>query len=226
MSRTSLWSILGSSASALTFVLSVPAYAQDAAPSDVETVTVTGSRLSANGFATPTPVTVMSSYVPKAAAPGSFADRLNQLPVFANSIKTQNPTTTNQPGATSGENLLTLRGLGANRTLVLLNGERMPATNSAGSVDVDTLPQGLVSRVDIVTGGASAAYGSDAVSGVVNFVLDTKYEGLKAEAQAGVSTYGDLASQGGSITFGTGLMDEKLHIVANVDYFHQDGLPA
>jgi outer membrane receptor protein involved in Fe transport len=207
--------------------LAATAQAQEAAPaSDVETVTVTGSRLSANGFSTPTPVTVMSADVLKAAAPVNLADGLNQLPVFANSIKTQNPTTTNQPGATSGQNLLNLRGLGANRTLVLLNGERMPATNSAGSVDVDTLPQGLVTRVDVVTGGASAAYGSDAVSGVVNFVLDTHFEGLKAEAQGGISTYGDLASQGGSITFGTPLLDGRLHIVANVDYFHQDGLPA
>lgn len=222
--RTTLQRVLLCGASVIAVGLNaVPALAQDA--TNVETVTVTGSRIQ-NGFQTPTPVTVAPVEQLQNAAPNNLADGLNQLPVFANSIKTQNPTTTNQPGATSGQNLLSLRGLGANRTLVLLNGERMPATNSAGAVDVDTLPQGLVSRVEVVTGGASAAYGSDAVSGVVNFVLDTKYEGLKGELKGGVSTYGDLASQGASVTYGTGLLGGKLHIVSNVDYFHQDGLPA
>lgn len=118
----------------------------------------------------------------RVAAPTNLADGLNQLPAFSGSTKTSSPSTTNSRGGSSGQNLLNLRGLGAQRTLILLDGRRLPATNSGGSVDINIIPQGLVSRVDVVTGGASAAYGSDAVAGVVNFVLDTKLKGFKANA--------------------------------------------
>lgn len=161
-------------------------------------IVVTGSRV-ANGFRTPTPVTMASSEQLRETAPTNLADGLNQLPVFSGSTKTSSPSTTNSRGGSSGQNLLNLRGLGAQRTLVLLDGRRLPATNSGGSVDINILPQGLVSRVDVVTGGASAAYGSDAVAGVVNFVLDTKLKGFKAEALGGISTHGDLPSAGGRV---------------------------
>ena len=188
-------------------------------------IVVTGSRV-ANGFRTPTPVTMASSEQLRETAPTNLADGLNQLPVFSGSTKTSSPSTTNSRGGSSGQNLLNLRGLGAQRTLVLLDGRRLPATNSSGSVDINILPQGLVSRVDVVTGGASAAYGSDAVAGVVNFVLDTKLKGFKAEALGGISTHGDLPSAGGSLAYGTSAMDDRLHFVAGADYFYQKGLRA
>lgn len=188
-------------------------------------IVVTGSRV-ANGFKTPTPVTMASSEQLRVAAPTNLADGLNQLPVFNGSTKTSNPSTTNSRGGSSGQNLLNLRGLGAQRTLILLDGRRLPATNSGGSVDINILPQGLVSRVDVVTGGASAAYGSDAVAGVVNFVLDTKLKGFKAEALTGISTHGDLPSFGGSFAFGTAGADDRLRLVLGADYFYQKGLRA
>lgn len=188
-------------------------------------IIVTGSRV-ATGFKTPTPVTMASSEQLRESAPTNLADGLNQLPAFNGSTKTSSPSTTNSRGGSSGQNLLNLRGLGAQRTLVLLDGRRLPATNSGGSVDINIIPQGLVSRVDVVTGGASAAYGSDAVAGVVNFVLDTRLKGFKAEALGGVSTHGDLPSAGGSLAFGTSGMDDRLRFVAGVDYFYQKGLRA
>ena len=209
---------------------------QDVAPQDVAadpaaasvddaSIVVTGSRV-ANGFKTPTPVTMASSEQLRVAAPTNLADGLNQLPAFNGSTKTSSPSTTNSRGGSSGQNLLNLRGLGAQRTLILLDGRRLPATNSGGSVDINIIPQGLVSRVDVVTGGASAAYGSDAVAGVVNFVLDTKLRGFKAEALTGISTHGDLPSFGGSFAFGTAGADDRLRFVAGIDYFYQKGLRA
>ncbi|MDE1917982.1 MAG: TonB-dependent receptor [Sphingomonadales bacterium] len=194
------------------------------APSD-EGIVVTGSRV-ASGFKTPTPVAISTAEQLRAQAPTNLADGLNQLPVFNGSTKTSSPSTTNSRGGNSGQNLLNLRGLGAQRTLVLLDGRRMPATNSGGSVDINILPQSLISRVDVVTGGASAAYGSDAVAGVVNFVLDTKFKGFKAEALGGISTHGDLPSAGGSLAYGTSRLDDRLHIVVGGDYFYQRGLRA
>lgn len=196
------------------------------APGEGDRVIITGSRIAETGFDTPTPVTVASSADLLAATPNNLADGLNALPVFAGSVKTQNPTTTNQPGAYSGQNLLSLRGLGAGRTLLLLNGSRLPATNSAGAVDVNILPQGLVERVEVVTGGASAAYGSDAVSGVINFILDTDFEGLKFDIQGGRSGHDDLDAFGATLTWGGNAFDGRGRLIASADYFNQDGLAA
>ena len=193
---------------------------QGSAGSDI---VVTGSRISASGFNAPTPVTVASSEKLREAAPGNLADGLNQLPVFAGSIKSSNslPTAANR---NIGQNLLNLRALGPTRTLVLLNGQRMVANNVLGSVDINVIPQGLVSRVDVVTGGASAAYGSDAVAGVVNFVLDTGFKGFKAEVQGGISTYGDARQFYGSLAYGASTSDGSARFVVGIDAFDQKGI--
>lgn len=186
-------------------------------------IVVTGTRIGNSGFNTPTPVTVATSEALKEAAPGNLADGLNQLPVFAGSIKSSNslPTAANR---NIGQNLLNLRGLGPTRTLVLLNGQRMVANNVLGSVDINVVPQGLVSRVDVVTGGASAAYGSDAVAGVVNFVLDTKLDGFKVDLQSGISTYGDARQLSGSLAYGASTSDGTGRFIAGLDVFDQKGI--
>lgn len=189
-----------------------------------ETVIVTGTRLT-GGFDAPTPVTSTPAEDLKAAAPNNLADALNQLPVFADSLKTSNPGTTPGTG-NSGQNLLNMRGLGPNRNLVLLNGNRFVSTNFTGSVDINVLPQALVKRVDVVTGGASAAYGSDAVSGVINFVLDEDFEGIKGDVRAGVSGHDDLPSFGGSLSFGKQFAQDRLHVLGSFEYFQQDGIRA
>jgi len=189
---------------------------------DVETVVVSGSRLVTNGAQAPTPVTVVSADQLQVAAPRNVVDGLLQLPAFRGSVSVQNQST----GTTSsnGADYLNLRGLGPQRTLVLLDGRRVVPASSAGSVDAAQMPEALIQRVDVVTGGASAAYGSDAVAGVVNFILDTKFEGLKASAQAGISQYGDNFNYRVSVTGGMSFLDDRLHLVGSILDYKSNGV--
>jgi iron complex outermembrane receptor protein len=187
-------------------------------------VVVTGSRAITNGNQAPTPVTVVTATQLRAAAPSGLADALNQLPVLQNSLR---PTTTGSSAtgaAGNGANLLSLRGLGSARTLVLLDGRRMTPSNTSGSTDVNLIPESLIKRVDVVTGGASAAYGSDAVAGVVNFVLDTGFEGVKGQLQGGLSSRNDNGSGKASVTLGKTLADGRGHVLASVDSYHSEGI--
>ena len=185
-------------------------------------VVVTGTNLN-NGFRAPTPVTVTTADQLKQSSPNNIADGLTKLPVFAGSISTNSPGS-NATAGNVGQNLLNLRNLGDNRNLVLLDGRRIVATNTDFAVDVNTLPQNLIARVDVVTGGASAAYGSDAVAGVVNFVLDTKFVGVKGDFTGGTSTYGDLPSGKISLAVGFKAFDDRLHVVASTEEFGRRGL--
>ena len=191
--------------------------AQAQQTADVESVVVSGSRLVTNGAQAPTPVTVVSTEQLQMAAPRNIVDGILQLPAFRGSVSVQNQST----GTTSsnGADYLNLRGLGVARTLVLLDGRRVVPASSAGSVDAAQMPEALIQRVDVVTGGASAAYGSDAVSGVVNFVLDTKFEGVKDSAQAGISQYGDNFNYRISVAGGMSFLGDRLHLVGSLlDY--------
>ena len=173
--------------------------AASAADNELSEVVVTGSRLIQNGNMRPTPVTVVAIDDMKNAAPGSMADALAQIPQFRSS--TRPGTFLNSQNSTGA--FLNLRGLGSSRTLVLLDGRRTPPTTTEGRTDINTYPQLLMKRVDIVTGGASAAYGSDAVSGVVNFILDTEFTGIKGEASGGISSNSDNQAQALSLAYGT-----------------------
>jgi outer membrane receptor protein involved in Fe transport len=192
----------------------VSALAQDTAANEAAesaTIVVTGSRIMRDGFSQPTPTTVMSTEDLKAAAVPNIADFVNQLPALN---PTMTPTVNNAmtSGGTAGQNFLNLRGLGTNRTLVLMDGRRIVPTATSGSTDINNIPSQLVSRVDVVTGGASAAYGSDAVAGVVNFVLDSRFTGLKGDIDGGISALGDDEVIKGSLTFGTPI-GERFHLL-------------
>jgi iron complex outermembrane receptor protein len=176
----------------------VDAAAPPAQADDSKTLTVTGSRIVRNGYSAPTPVTVATVADLLETTPTSIADALNKLPEFSPQFTAQS----NTGAAAPGGNYLNLRGLGQGRTLVMLDGVRVPGTNTTGTVDTNTLPQALVQRVDVVTGGASAIYGSDAIGGVVNYILNTNFTGFKGSVQAGVSTYGDAPSNKISLAFG------------------------
>lgn len=206
-----------------------PAWAQDAsvdasaqqdqaAPADI---VVTGSRIVRNGDTLPTPVTVVSTDALLKNSPSNIPDGLKKLPVFANSRGTavQGDFTDNATGA-----YLNLRGFGIQRNLILLDGHRVAPTSYTGAVDTNVLPQMLMSRVDVVTGGASAVYGSDAVSGVVNFVLDKKFTGLKAEANSGISSRGDARSWRAAAAFGANFADDRGHFMASFEHFDQKGI--
>jgi outer membrane receptor protein involved in Fe transport len=125
-----------------------------------------------------------------------------------------------------GLSSFSLHGLGTIRTLTLLDGQRVVGANVTGVPDISEFPQLLVQRVDVVTGGASASYGSDAVGGVVNFVTDKHFKGVKAEAQGGITTYGDDAQYLVGVAAGNSFLGERLHVEGSVEFDHEDGVPA
>jgi len=188
----------------------------------VEQVVVTGSRVISDIARSPTPLTVVTTAQLQATTPSNLPDALNKLPIFQGS---NNPRGSDNASSNNAGNVLNLRNFGAQRTLVLLDNHRVAPTNSNGTVDIDTLPQMLVSRVDVVTGGASAVYGSDAVTGVVNFVLDENFTGLKLDVNSGISSYGDGASYKAGIAAGTDLFGGRAHFETSLQHFHADGIP-
>jgi iron complex outermembrane recepter protein len=198
---------------ALAVGMASSALAQD----ELEEITVTGSRIQRpSGMETPTPVTAVSIGELQDMAPGQLVDSISQLPQFFNN---QRPQTTGFPS--SGGSNVNLRGAGSNRTLVLLNGRRVPNANRFGTANVSALPEGAISSVETVTGGASAAYGTDAVAGVVNFIMDTEFEGFRGHAQGGATSRqdGENLELGG--TWGMDL-GEKGHVIISGDFFQQD----
>jgi len=226
--RTSLAFLAGSSVIALATATSAQtAPSKDGEDATVTEIVVTGSRVIKNGDASPSPVTVVQSEDVLRTSPGTLADALQVLPVFAGSRGSGvNPTSTGSVGAgNASANQLNLRNIGPNRTLVLLDGLRVPPTLLNGVVDVDVIPQMLVSRVDTVTGGVSAVYGSDAVSGVVNYVIDKKFNGFKATAQAGVSDQGDGKKVDVGFAGGQRILGGRGHIEGSYEYRDEKGIP-
>lgn len=197
-----------------------PIEPEPAAPGVVEEVVVTGSRLT-SGFETATPVTAISAEKLLAASPTNISDALRQLPALSGTLSGNS--TVSGTGGSNGQSLLNLRNLGTNRNLVLLNGRRTVSTNTNNSVDLSLLPQNLISRVDVVTGGASATYGSDAVAGVVNLILDTKFSGFKGEIGGGISTYGDVPNFRFAGAYGRPFADDRGHLILSTQYFRQEG---
>jgi outer membrane receptor protein involved in Fe transport len=174
-------------------------------------IVVTGSRI-VSGAAAPTPLTTVSTEVLAATTPSNIPDALNKLPLFQGS---QVPRAPGSGRTLQASNVLSLRNFGAERTLVLFNGNRIPPSNADGTVNVDIIPQMLVERVDTITGGASAVYGSDAVSGVINFILDEDFSGVRTDVAAGVSTYGDGERYRFGIAAGRSLFDGRGHIMGS-----------
>lgn len=218
--------------SSASFALSqtaTPAIAQSVAPSpqvdeDIKgDIVVTGTRIVRDGYDAPTPVSVISTKELKAEAPANISDFVNTLPAVRGS-GTSATTNGSLSNGAAGINTVNLRNLGAARTLVLFDGQRSVASATTGTVDVNTFPQALIERVEVVTGGASSAYGSDAVSGVVNFILDKRYTGLKGEYEYGVTTYGDGANHKVSVTGGLSFADGKGHIIVSGEAFKQKGI--
>ena len=197
--------------------LTSSALGQEAA--STESVVVTGSRVITDLTNSPTPITAVSTDELAATSPIDIPDALNKLPVFLGSSA---PAATDSAANGAGGNTLNLRNFGAQRTLVLFDGHRQPPSNTDGTVIIDTLPQMLIQRVDIVTGGASAVYGSDAVTGVVNFVIDKRFNGVKVNASAGISNFGDGAQQQFGIAAGSDLFGGKGHWEGSLRYYHLD----
>ena len=210
------------------------AQAQDAAPADSAAtcvdennngtcdsdekgdLIVTGSRLTRPTLSSPTPITTVSVAELTNQGKVSLGDALNDLPSLRSTFSSGNST---RFIGTAGLNILDLRGLGTSRTLVLVNGRRH-ITASPGDylVDVNTIPVDLLERVDVVTGGNSAIYGSDAVAGVVNFVLKRDFEGLSFRGQGGVSSHHDRGSYFVSGTWGKNFADGRGNLAVSAEY--------
>jgi len=186
---------------------------------DSNTITVTGSRTITEYVRSPTPITSVNISEIAATTPSDTADALNKLP---NIIGGRTPRTQNNASTNNGGNVLALRSFGVSRTLVLLDGHRVASSNQDGSVNIDTLPQMLVKNVDIVTGGASAVYGSDAVAGVVNFILDKEFTGLTVKGDYGQSKYGDGDEYQLGAAWGTTLFDDRGHFEVSARTRKQD----
>jgi outer membrane receptor protein involved in Fe transport len=173
--------LLLGAASVAAISLSVPASAQD---QGAETVIVTGTRIPQTGLYTSSPVTAVGQQELKLEGTVDVETLLDSLPsVFVS----QNSTSNN---GSSGTSTIDLRGLGAERTLVLVNGTRlMPGDPILPAADVNTIPAAMVDHIEVLTGGASAVYGSDAIAGVVNFIMRKDFEGVEFDGQYGVDQH-------------------------------------
>lgn len=184
-------------------------------------IVVTGSRIRQPNLESANPIAVVTGEDVFSTGGVSVGDLLNELPQLRSTFSLQNGT---RFLGTRGLNLLDLRGLGSQRTLVLVNGRRHVGSDvlsNGVSVDTNTIPSDLIDRIDIVTGGASAVYGSDAIAGVVNFILKDNFEGIQLRGQAGVSNYKDAGNQFVSLTAGTNFgADDRGNIAVNLEYAH------
>jgi iron complex outermembrane recepter protein len=237
---------LASAPAVLGFALTaLPAYAQDASDEADEgaTIVVTGSRLASPNLESATPVTVVTAAEIKGTGTTRVEDLMNSLPqVFAGQGS-------NVANGASGTATVNLRGLGSERNLVLINGRRLvPGNPFSAAADINVIPGAMVKRIDVLTGGASSVYGADAVTGVVNFVMDTKFEGFRVDGQYSFYNHNnDIGSQvtdplaargyaiprgmvndGGAVdatvAFGTSFDDGRGHISAYAGYRKVDAV--
>lgn len=177
---------------------------------DTNVIVVTGSRIARPEIDFANPIVAVTAEAIEQTGQINITDILTRNPALTASIGGSLAGGADAGFGETGANLLDLRNLGTNRTLVLVNGKRHVAgVSNTAAVDINSIPQDLIERVDVLTGGSSAIYGADGVSGVVNFVLKRDFEGLKARAQTGVSTYGDAGSQFLSVVGGKNFADKR-----------------
>jgi iron complex outermembrane recepter protein len=206
-------------------VLAPAAFAQEA-PADeaadsgaAEEIVVTGSLIRRPNNTAVSPIVSVSEAIIKEAGTVNLNDALNQFPSFTTS---GNAATGGQ--GTGGRATINLHGLGSNRNLVLLDGKRLPVSDISGNVDVNIIPESIIGGIDVITGGASAVYGSDALSGVVNFKTLRTIDGVRADAQYNISERGDAAKFNASLALGTKFGGDRGSILAAFSYADQDPL--
>ena len=206
------------------------AAAQDAASAPAEevveedTIIVTGSRIARPELSSPNPVQIMSAQSIEQSGKTNLTDFLVQNPALLGSTTNINVAGSNLDNAQSvGTNRLNLRNLGTSRTLVLVDGRRHVAgVPGEASVDINTIPTDLVERVDVLTGGASAIYGADGVTGVVNFIMKKDFDGLNVRGQYGISERGDAGKSYIAATFGKNFADGRGNITAAYEFSQTD----
>lgn len=194
----------------------VPAFAQD---TTVDAVVITGSRIARQDYVANSPVSTVTAEQIETTGSLQVEQILNALPQVVPGFTAAS----NNPS--DGTATVDLRGLGPQRTLVLVNGRRTtPATKGFSSTDLNTIPTGLIDRVEVVTGGASAVYGSDALAGVVNFILKKNYEGLELGTQYGISGLGDGEQFNLSVLAGANTADGRGNVTTYLSYYDRDAV--
>lgn len=201
-------------------LLSAPAFAQDGV---AEEVVVTGSRIRRQDFEANSPITTVNESLFEETSTVGVETILNQLPQFAPEV-TQFDTTSvqNTATATVGASTVSLRGLGSNRNLVLINGRRGMPVNASLAVDTNSIPSSMIERVEIISGGASAVYGADAIGGVVNFILKDNYEGAQINARYGATQDGLNDEYQVSGLFGANVADGRGNVMFGMEYASRD----
>ncbi|HEY5412955.1 MAG TPA: TonB-dependent receptor plug domain-containing protein, partial [Caulobacteraceae bacterium] len=226
--RTTRSALIGSTAILIGMAMTGgAAFAQNsgapaAAPASVGEVVVTGSRIAKRDFTSTSPMVTVGSQAFENTANVAVEATLNKLPQFApdqdltgvGSADVQESAT-----HTIGISTASLRGLGANRNLVLADGQRLQPVNGSLVVDLNSIPSAIIDHVEVVTGGASAVYGADAVSGVVNFILKKNYQGLDVDAQYGVTQAGDGNEFKISTLFGTNFADDRGNVTFALEHY-------
>ncbi|GMG87276.1 TonB-dependent receptor domain-containing protein [Biformimicrobium ophioploci] len=214
---TAIKGALGLTAAAV-LLPAMPAFAQDEAAEAVEEVVVTGSRIKKADFVSNAPVSTIGEEQFSLTGTVNTESLLNTLPQVIPGLDR----TSNNPG--NGTATVDLRGLGANRTLVLVNGTRMVPTTAGGVVDINQIPTALIKNVEVLTGGASAVYGTDAVAGVVNFILKDDFEGVSLSASSEMTGDSDAGVDSIDLTIGGNFADDRGNAVLNMGYTSREAL--
>ncbi len=216
--------VRGTSSAALAMTIAAilnasAAAAQEAKPGLLEEVIVTGTLISDPNHVAPSPIVIASAEELRQTGAVTLEASLNQLPQFSPA-----GTAGNGGQGTGGHATVNLRGLGSNRNLVLLDGRRLPLADISGNVDINLIPDSVLASVQTITGGASAVYGSDAMSGVVNFITLGHFEGITADVQYGNSERGDYEQVTASSAFGTSFADGRGNALIAAGYATREGL--
>ncbi len=205
-------------------MIATPSFAQDkpadeASAEKSDAIVVTGSRIARPNIEAPSPVTVVGAEQIELTGTTTVETLLNELPQVI-------PGNTRVSNNSGGENFATLdlRGLGPGRTLILLDGERLPPSTTTGVVDISQIPTGLINRVDVVTGGASAVYGSDAIAGVINFILKQDYQGVELTGLTGISQDGTGMGFNVSGLMGGNFADDRGNLTVYGSFTNRDGV--
>ena len=196
----------------------LPAAAQETGASEDDRIVVTGSRIARRDLSAPSPLTTVDSAALAINNTVNAEEFLNDLPQLVPAFDSSS----NNPG--DGTATLSLRGLGAERTLILVDGKRMVGNNISQVVDINNIPAALIEQIEIVTGGASAVYGSDAVAGVVNFILKDDFEGLEVNATYRLAGEGDAGVVNLDATFGGNFADGRGNAVFSTSYTNREAL--
>jgi outer membrane receptor protein involved in Fe transport len=193
-------------------------------PPILEEVTVTGSRIKRRDLESSSPLVTVDSEALESKSGLNIESYLNQLPNY-------NPATTPTGGGqldvqasainSIGVSTISLRGFGCNRSLTLVDGHRATPVNALMCVDINSIPSSMIERIDIITGGASAVYGADAMGGVTNFILKKNFQGLELDVQDGITQAGDGNELRASALMGTKIADGRGNIMGGMEYYER-----